>query len=280
MDARRFDDIARLLTATPTRRALVGLTGLAGLVWLGTTPEAEAKRRKGKKKGKGKGKPQPSDTCTPACKECQTCTQRTCQTVADGAACSGGKVCAGGTCVPLRCGNGGPCTLFVTNQRFDGSRLGGLDGADALCATAASEAGLSGTFMAWLSSSESSPTTRFTKVAKAGPYRLVRSDGDGANLPPNVAASFTDLVECNLPGSDCLQHAIDRTERGVTLEFEELVWTGTLSRGESAPDTCSGFTARGAGASGDLRAKTGAWTNNEVAVCVLSGRLYCFEQAS
>lgn len=283
MNPATFDRNVRALSTPLSRRSVVGLLAAGALLIAGldVSLETTAGRKKRHKKGKKKKKKPVDTTCPPTCPECQTCANGACQSLADGAACSGANVCEGGACVPLRCGNGGPCTVFTTADVHDPVALGGVAGADALCASTASDAGLSGTFKAWLSSSESSPATRFNNVAKAGPYRLVRNaETDGDNPPPSVAASFTDLVTCNLPGSDCLQHAIDRTQRGGKVRLGTRVWTGTLSRGVAAPDTCSGFTAREDGVAGNLLEATGAWTNAEVISCFGQGHLYCFEQAS
>lgn len=281
MNPAAFDRNVRALARPLTRRGMLGLlaAGALTIAGLDVSLETAAGRKKRRKKGKKKKKKPVSTTCSPTCPECQTCQNGACQPGPDGSACSGGKICEGGACVPLRCGNGGPCTVFATADVIAPIDIGGVAGADDLCATAASEAGLSGTFKAWISSSASSPETRFTNVAKAGPYRLVRSEEDGDNPPPIVAASFTDLVTCNLPGSACLQHAIDRTERGGVVRLGSRVWTGTLSSGAAAPDTCNGFTERTDGVVGNLREATVAWTNADVIACFSSGHLYCFEQA-
>lgn len=284
MNPATFDRNVRALSTPLTRRGMLGLlaAGALTIAGLDVSLETAAGRKKRRKKGKKKKKKpvSTSTTCPPTCPECQACSNGACQPLADGTACSGAKVCEGGACVPLRCGNGGPCTVFTTALTHDPAALGGVAGADAVCASTASEAGLSGTFRAWLSSSESSPTTRFTNTDKAGPYRLVRdAETDGDNPPPTVAASFTDLVTCNLPGSDCLQHAIDRTQRGGIVRQGTRVWTGTLSTGVSAPDTCGGFTARETGVIGNFLEATSAWTNAEVITCFGPGHLYCFEQA-
>ncbi len=52
--------------------------------------------------------------------------------------------------------------VWVTETLTEGN-IGGLAGADAICQAEAAEAGIEGTFMAWLSTSEASPATRFTR---------------------------------------------------------------------------------------------------------------------
>ena len=61
-----------------------------------------------------------------------------------------------------------PRSVFVTGT-FDGN-LGGLAGADAECQSRATGAGLSGTFLAWLSDGVTDPDARFDKTG--GPFVL------------------------------------------------------------------------------------------------------------
>lgn len=50
-----------------------------------------------------------------------------------------------GACDTTLCGNGGPCTVFVTAAKFTISEIGGLAGGDARCQAAAAAANLNGT---------------------------------------------------------------------------------------------------------------------------------------
>lgn len=61
-------------------------------------------------------------------------------------------------------------TVFVTSGTYTGN-LGGLTGADQECNTLAAAANLPGTYKAWLSTSNGSPSTRF--VQSSVPYKLV-----------------------------------------------------------------------------------------------------------
>ena len=56
-----------------------------------------------------------------------------------------------------------PRIVFVTSSTFEAD-LGGIAGADGKCQAAASAAGLSGTFYAWLSTSATSPSSHFTRA--------------------------------------------------------------------------------------------------------------------
>lgn len=267
MEGSLFDQIARGLAITPTRRSLGGLLAAAVLLAAGRAENATGKKRRKKK-------------CKPKCGECQACKKGKCKNAADGTSCASADLCEKGKCVPLRCGNGGPCTVFVTDAIKDGELLGGLTGADALCQSTAAGANLPGTYKAWLSSSSSSPANRFSNRDKAGPYRLVRNAGiDGNNLPPLVASSFADLTTCNGAGGACLQNGINRTESGQDAGVDAFVWTGTLENGTPGSQTCGGFTQAGTGVSGEAGETTGIWTNNVFTPCNLSLRLYCFEQA-
>jgi hypothetical protein len=272
MESERFDRIVRSLTVAPSRRGLVQIIPaglLAAVGWhAASDPASEAKSKKKKKK-----------KCKPKCdKECEKCDKKKgkCKAVADGTACDSADVCEGGACVPFRCGNGGPCTVFVTNAGKVGSEIGGVLAGDAFCQSTAEAANLSGTFQAWLSE-DASPSNRFTNRDKAGPYLLVPNDADGNNPPPTVASSFADLTNCN--GGDCLQNAINRTEEGLVLEGNIGVWTGTLADGTSGPESCEGFTGGGDGLTGNATAVNDDWTNSNEADCASDFRLYCFEQA-
>lgn len=280
MESDSFDRFTRSLTSVPSRRRVlqIATAGVLAAIGWGAAADTSAKRKKKKKKKKGNNG-QVDNACKPACKECETCQNAQCRAVADGTACASADICAVGRCVALRCGNGGPCTVFVSNAGKAGDGMGGAAGADAFCQSTAQAANISGTFKAWLSTSASTPATRFANTDKAGPYRLVRIAAiDGANPPPLVASSFADLTTCG--GGACLQHAIDRTEDGVVLNGGIGVWTGTLATGNAAAQTCDDFTDIGSGLIGNATALNDSWTNNIVADCEADFRVYCFEQAT
>ena len=159
-------------------------------------------------------------------------------------------------------------TVFVTSTRHAGE-FGGLAGADAICAARASGAGLSGTYLAWVSDSTGSPSTRFSTGTD---YRLV----DGSP----VATDFAALT------SGPLSNAIRLDENGVDQFFASstlYAWTGTNSDGTPAGSSCSDWTSdssaqsaqRGAFAETDDFWSTqllGSWS------CADAFHLYCFEQ--
>jgi len=166
-------------------------------------------------------------------------------------------------------------TVFVTSQIYNGD-LGGLQGADQKCQALAKAAHLKGTYLAWLSDTTASPSTRFVK-SKA-PYKLV----DGTV----IATSWADLTD------GTLQHPINLTElRGAPAPTSPGVWTGTNPDGTAYmnPDpsvrNCSNWSTVGttadpvAGLLGDTNANTGGnWTSAGALPCEDTWHLYCFQQ--
>jgi len=156
--------------------------------------------------------------------------------------------------------------IFVTSKTYDGA-LGGIVGADDKCNTQAMEAGLAnaGSFMAWLSTGEVTPSSRMTHHEE--PYLLL----DGKTT---VAASWEQLTD------GTLDNAIAVDEKGMP-PVEHLVWTGTSAFGEVAGPTCVAWTS---GKKGDGGLQGGAdavdetWSAKVVASCYTAGRLICVEQ--
>ena len=163
---------------------------------------------------------------------------------------------------------GGPCRVFVTSTRHEGN-LGGIAGADAICGARAEEVQLSGTFLAWLSDDESSPSTRFVQA----PFPYVLLDGTV------VAANWESLT------GQRLEHHIDVTELGVEAVGLGTVWTRTLPNGIAAsfglgPD-CGGWTrsdSNAFGTNGQHQGNLALWSFIGASSCNARLRLYCFEQ--
>ena len=166
--------------------------------------------------------------------------------------------------------------IFVTSTLYQGGLLGGLSGADAKCAERAAAAGLTGTYLAWLSTSAMPARDRLAHSVE--PYVLV--DGSA-----QIAASWTALI------SGTLSHAIDRDEHGTPVTGPITctvvgglvgVWTGTEFDGtySTAVNNCSGWsTLTGSATTGNAVATTTKWTSNScVLTCSESGALYCIEQ--
>ena len=189
-----------------------------------------------------------------------------------------GLVCPdGGSCVEGICSSTGDKVVFVTSELYTGN-LGGLAGADMKCQTLAQAAGLSGTFMAWLSDSTDSPATRFIQSQDA--YRLV----DGTL----VASDWADLTDGSLGA------AINVTETGAAVPAgtttcggggNNTAWTNTTATGTASVGTshCNDWSDSAATQArwGNADATASAWTSycsGGGAVCVWESPLYCFEQ--
>lgn len=143
------------------------------------------------------------------------------------------------------------------------ANLGGIAGADALCAAQAIAAGLDGEFKAWLSTVSSPVADRVTQAS--GPYVLVNGT--------RIADDWDDLVD----GSILAPIHLDAN--GVLRAGE--VWTGTLATGASyLNDDCAGFTSGSTGVAlcGATNSTTATWTENITPACSTQLGLYCIEQ--
>ena len=179
----------------------------------------------------------------------------------------------GGSPIPV-CGTGGPCTVFVSTTTTDGN-IPGIAGADAICQADAASAGLTGTFLAWISdSSGASPSTRFTQ--STGPY-VLRSGTE-------IASSYADLI-----AGDMIANPINQNASGGASGL--FVWTGTRTNGAPsifATSFCNDWTNSTSGfggVSGSTSASNSDWTGenaaggaNRASLCTLNRNVYCFEQ--
>lgn len=153
--------------------------------------------------------------------------------------------------------------IFVTATRQN-AKFGGIAGADALCASQASTAGLEGEFKAWLSTINSPVSERLTR--SQAPYVLV----DGTL----VANNWDDLVD------DSILAPINLDADGIARGGD--VWTGTLPNGLAYDEVdCEGFTSSSVLSSGlcGSSASIGTqWTASAVPDCSTALLLYCIEQ--
>ena len=133
------------------------------------------------------------------------------------------------TPVPTCAASGGPCTAFVTSTLYTGN-LGGVSGADAICQTHADNAGLQGTFKAWISDNlGSSPSTTFTQ--NPGPYVFV-----GGRVVANNWADLTDGT---------IGERFNGNELGVGVSTH--LWSNTNTDGTSFGGVnCSNWTSASA----------------------------------
>ncbi len=155
--------------------------------------------------------------------------------------------------------------VFVTDSSYNGD-LGGLAGADAICQAEAEAAGLGGTYKAWLSDIDDSPSTRFNQPEL--PYRLV----DGTL----VASGWSDLIVA-------ITNPIYLSATGQLIN--DRVWTntwfdGTSGENENPTFTCNNWTTDSpdSGAVIGDSTRTDRWTWDWVASCDYDFRLYCFQQ--
>ena len=177
--------------------------------------------------------------------------------------------------------------VFVTTAKVDGAfaaeAKSPMAAADAICANEAVAAGLSGTYVAWLSY-EDGNGTKFNAAARIGemPYYLPK--GDDGSAPVLFTKGKLDLVKngSNVP--------LDRTATGAPVDFDEnpmvaWVWTGTEGSGEVALSTCKSWTSASAsdtGATGNARkipeSTTTDWTALGNRPCDSKRRFYCFQK--
>jgi hypothetical protein len=161
---------------------------------------------------------------------------------------------------------------FVTRSTTNGSMAfeddagGGVARADQECTRDATDAGLSGTFVAWLSVAGANAATRVTPNVK---YRL-RS---GKPL-------FT-----GSPGAVLPENPINEAATGeAQTDPVGRVWTGTSSAG-IVDDNCSSWTISDDKAEGrtgtfafDPKAEPARWTQDTRQSCGLSLPIYCFQK--
>ncbi len=155
--------------------------------------------------------------------------------------------------------------VFVTSIKYNGA-MGGISGANSLCATRATAGGLTGTFKAWIStSSANDPESAFTHHT----HGYVLPNGT------KVADDWSDLTD------GTLDNPINQNESGSSTGGS--VWTTTDETGQydGSGNTCSNWASSSSGVSGtigDADSTTG-WSNyGYTRACNLTNKLFCFEQ--
>jgi hypothetical protein len=160
---------------------------------------------------------------------------------------------------------------FVTSQTFTGA-LGGLAGADQKCADAATQAGLTGHFVALLSTATVDARDRLVTAGgqpASGPTLV-----DGTPLYDSITSVFDDHALWNPVGLD---------ENGYDLanDFQANidVWTGTVQGGTKDGSRCADWTSAGhdhVGLVGELEGGPRLWLGfRAVGSCDQELRLYC-----
>ncbi|MGB1013186.1 MAG: DUF4215 domain-containing protein [Nannocystaceae bacterium] len=163
--------------------------------------------------------------------------------------------------------------LFVTSEMYTGD-MGGLAGADQNCQTLAEAAGLPGTYLAWLSTANESPNTRFTQSAM--PY--IRPDGQ------MIANNWADLTDGNL----LVQPNVTEQNTPVPIGNTSCagggfptVWSHTNANGNGlAGERCGGWTNTQGGASwGRADTTNGQWSSwCSGGLCSWLSPIYCVQQ--
>jgi hypothetical protein len=196
--------------------------------------------------------------------------------------------------------------VFVTRAEYRVNDTTGIQSttkANALCQQSAVDAGLPGTFYAWLSNTSESPSTKFVALIKPGPEA-----GPAPPPPPTppeqlittnnqlIAADYAELID----GGPRI--ALTVTEVGTTLPMTGpvnngqcpapdaggVVWTATSPDGRSAPPigmaltaSCFDWQSSGQGAiavAGRMAKHRSEWTAACSLPCNTRARLYCFQQ--
>jgi hypothetical protein len=175
-------------------------------------------------------------------------------------------------CTQASCGgDSSEKVVFVTQVPGNASVIGGVAGADEICRSEALEAGLSGSYKAWIADSDpnSAPATRFTQASV--PYVNVKGD--------TIASDWADLIDGTLSNDIIFsEEGRDETINGV--------WTNVLEDGtqdgSGATFHCNDWTAGSSGDSGSRghkRRTNSSWTNDVDGVgCHVGSHIYCFEQ--
>ncbi len=164
---------------------------------------------------------------------------------------------------------GTPLRVFVTSATYVGYFKGingtadGVSGADSVCAGAAQAANLGGTWLAYLTASETvNPAQRFTGQ---GPWVLVGTNTVIFNTRQNV-----------LTGTPL--SALNRTQTGSLISGLRPVWTGRDVLYENCVEWAHNLASsdgRYGLAGPGMRSQ---WANYGTADCATRCSLYCFEQ--
>ena len=160
----------------------------------------------------------------------------------------------------------GHVKVFVTSLNYNGNRSGLAD-ADADCTTAATGAGQTGTWTAWLSDSTTDAVDRIFDGGTR--YQLI----NGTVIADNMA----DLLDGTLDAPIL----IDESGNDVVGSFE--VWTGTVADGTNPGVVwCSDWTTvdpAQKGLIGRADKVDATWSSVFADDCDIFNRLYCFADA-
>lgn len=164
--------------------------------------------------------------------------------------------------------------VFVTSTTYQGN-LGGVGGANTKCQDRATAAGLSGTYLAYISTT--SPV--FNAINNVPNLSSGQYFGRLDDVP--VANGRADLLD------GTLMNPISVNEFGAEVTGSPMeVWTNTKTDGTNSAINvdCTVWTSTAAGGAGgngwhgQLNHTTSTWTDNNWNACQNYKRLYCFEQ--
>lgn len=169
--------------------------------------------------------------------------------------CANGATCFQSQCAQLR-------LAFTTSSVHNGN-LGGLSGAHAICQNLATNAGLPGTYKAWLATDTVSVSSSLSHSTV--PYYLP----NGVKLADN----WDDLLD----GTTAVDFNI--TEASVYVP-PNIPWTGTHYDGTTVIGAnCNGWTTSAANVVGaDGNSMAGGWSEHGTGSCGVLHRLFCFQQ--
>lgn len=162
--------------------------------------------------------------------------------------------------------------VFVTSQVFTGD-LGGVEGADEKCQSAAEAAGLPGEYRAWLSTPVASPAD--WPVHSTVPYRQINGVDVAGDWEQLLVGPLTNGIYVSEWGGDA----------GVGMHScipdSRPVWTNTQTDATSYTSDmhCGNWgSTTGEGSAGQAGAKNFSWTVGCLIKCGEEAALYCFEQ--
>lgn len=161
--------------------------------------------------------------------------------------------------------------VFVTSAKVQGA-FGGIATADGMCADAASQGGLGGSWVAWLSTPSVNAVDRLTFD---GTYKLL----DGTKIASNKAQLVSGSIDAPISITE---------NKGPVTEGENWVWTGTTPNGQKSSYTCSNWSTTSPvtyGVVGNFGYANTKWTEQgspgfgfPAYGCQTWGHIYCFEK--
>lgn len=173
--------------------------------------------------------------------------------------------------------------IFVTSEKFDGAKVGGILMADLRCTELAVAAGHKGVYVAWLSGRLMNWSAADRMASSLlGEHRLIRADGKLISNSWSEFLTYGPLVP------------IDVTEAGIPLGGgTHYIWTGTALGGVNATEYIDGqgfanLCYEGAGLAwtmgggvlghrGDLAFVNSNWTDSGLSACNEMHRLVCIQ---